>query len=228
MQKTIVVCGHGPGISNAVATKFGAEGFQVALAARSADKLKKAQGELEAQGINAVGFPTDLSDPQAARGLVQRVNDRLGAVTVLHWNAYTNAAGDVMAADAAELRQVFDISITSLVSVVQEAFGALKTAKGALLITNGGLGLYDPKIDEMAVQSNAMGLAIGNAAKHKLIGLLRQKLRSDDITVGEVVVVGLVKGTVWDTGNATIEPSTISERFWEMYSRRESKVVTVS
>jgi hypothetical protein len=43
-----------------------------------------------------------------------------------------------------------------------------------------------------------------------------------------VVVLGLVKGTVWDTGSATIEPRTIAGKFWEIYSQRESRVVTVS
>ncbi|HEX7670382.1 MAG TPA: hypothetical protein VF395_12390 [Polyangiaceae bacterium] len=38
MAKTIVVCGYGPGISSAVAEKFGAEGFSVALAARNASQ----------------------------------------------------------------------------------------------------------------------------------------------------------------------------------------------
>ena len=39
MSKTIVVVGFGPGISNAVAEKFGAEGFSVALVARSQERL---------------------------------------------------------------------------------------------------------------------------------------------------------------------------------------------
>ena len=39
MAKTMIVCGYGPGISNAVAQRFGAEGFSVALIGRSADKL---------------------------------------------------------------------------------------------------------------------------------------------------------------------------------------------
>jgi NADP-dependent 3-hydroxy acid dehydrogenase YdfG len=37
MTKTILIGGYGPGISNAVAERFGAEGFSVALAARNAD-----------------------------------------------------------------------------------------------------------------------------------------------------------------------------------------------
>ena len=125
----------------------------------------------------------------------------------IHWNAYSTAAGDVLTADAAALRTVFDVAVTSLVLTVQQVLSDLKAAKGAVLVTNGSLGLFDAKIDAMAVEWNSMGLAIANSAKHKLIGLLSEKLRADEITVGEIVVLGLVKGTVWDTGNATIEPS---------------------
>lgn len=228
MQKTIIVCGYGPGISDAVAQKFGGEGFHVALVARSADKLDQARSSLETRGVKASAFPADLSDPAAARDLVKRVTGQLGPVTAIHWNAYANAAGDVMAADAAALRTVFDVSVTSLVFTVQEALADLKSAKGAVLVTNGGFGLFDPQVDAMAVQSNTMGLAIANSAKHKLVGLLMDKLRGDEITVGEVVVLGLVKGTGWDTGNATIEPGAVADKFWEIYSRRQSKSVTVS
>jgi hypothetical protein len=58
--------------------------------------------------------------------------------------------------------------------------------------------------------------------------MLSEKLRADQITVGEIVVLGLVKGTVWDTGNATIDPGAIADKFWEIYSQRESRSVTVS
>ncbi|HWC98330.1 MAG TPA: SDR family NAD(P)-dependent oxidoreductase [Candidatus Sulfopaludibacter sp.] len=228
MKKTIVVCGFGTGISDAVANKFSAEGFQLALVARSADKLEKARSAFQARGVEAAVFPTDLADPNAAKDLVQRVKAQLGPITAIHWNAYTSSAGDVLTADAAALRAVYDLAVTSLVFTVREALADLKAAKGAVLVTNGGLGLFDPKIDAMAVQWNSMGVAIANAAKHKLVGLLSEKLRAHQITVGEVVVNGLVKGTSWDTGSATIEPETVAARFWEIYSTAESKVVMVS
>lgn len=223
-----MVCGHGPGISNAVANRFGREGFQVALVARSADKLDQARAALEARGVKAAAFPADLSDPNAGKGLVRRVTSQLGPLTAIHWNAYANTAGDVMTADAAALRTAFEVAVTHLVLTVQEAMADLKAEKGAVLVTNGGLGLFDPKIDAMAVQWGSMGLAIANAAKHKLMGLLTERLRADGITVGEVVVLGLVKGSAWDTGSATIDAQTIADQFWEIYSQRESRVVTVS
>jgi hypothetical protein len=123
---------------------------------------------------------------------------------------------------------VFDVSVTSLVITLQEAFVDLKAARGALLVTNGGWGLFDPQVDAAAVQWSSMGLAIGNAAKHKLIGLLTEKLRADEITVGEVVVLGTVKGTVWDTGSATIDPRMVADKFWDIYSNGKSRSVTVS
>ncbi len=210
-----------------MANKFGGEGFQVALVARNAERIEKARGAFQARGITAAAFTADLSDPEAAKGLVKRVKGELGPVTAIQWNAYSNAAGDALAADAAALRTVFDVSVTSLAWVVQEALADLKAAQGAVLVTNGNLGLFDPKIDAMAVQWNAMGLAIGNSAKHKLVALLREKLRAEGITVGEAVVLGLVKGTAWDTGNATVDPRAIAGEFWEMYSKRESKTVRV-
>ena len=88
--------------------------------------------------------------------------------------------------------------------------------------------MFDPKADAMAVEWNSMGLAMANAAKHKLVGLLTEKFRADEIVVGEVVVLGLVKGTAWDTGNATIEPGAVANKFWEIYSGRKSRVITVS
>ena len=227
MPKTILICGYGPGISDAVSNRFGGGGFQVALVARNADKLEQACASLGKRGIKAAAFPTDLSDPAAAKNLVKRVQDQVGPVDAVHWNAYATAAGDVLSADAAALRTVFDVSITSLVVIVQESLADLKTAKGALLVTNGGLGFFDPKADAMAVQWGAMGVAIGNSAKHKLVGLLTEKLRADGITVGEVVVTGIVKGTAWDTGNGNIEPGAVANRFWEIYSGKQSRIVTV-
>lgn len=81
-----------------------------------------------------------------------------------------------------------------------------------MLVTNGGFALFDSKIDAWVVQTGAMGVAIGTAAKHKLFGLLAERLHADEITVGEVMVMGHVRGTAWDPGNATIEPPPLPGR----------------
>jgi short-subunit dehydrogenase len=229
MAKTMIVCGYGTGISKAVAEKFGAEGFSIALAARSADRLAAGVKELQSKGIKAAAFPTDLGDPAAVKALVEGVRAALGPITVLQWTAYSGAAGDLLTADVTALHTTFDIAVTGLLTAVQSALPDLKKDKSsAVLVTNGGLGFFDPKVDAAAVQWNIMGLALANAAKHKLVGLLAEKLKGDGIYVGEVVVLGSVKGTGFDSGNATIEAKTVADKFWEIYGARTVVSVNVS
>jgi NADP-dependent 3-hydroxy acid dehydrogenase YdfG len=227
MAKTILICGHGPGISAAVAKKFGAAGFDVALVARSADKLQAAAAVLSKAGVRAAAFPTDMGDPAAVTALVAKVRQELGPVTVLHWNGYAAAAGDVTTAPIPEVRRVLDVGITGLVAAVQAALPDLRAQKNAaaVLITGGGFAFYEPAVDAAATNFGAMGLAITKAAQHKLAGLLAEKLGREGIYVGEVVVTGLVKGTAFDSGSATLEASAIADKFFEIYSARAPRNV---
>jgi len=221
MAKTIVVVGFGPGISTAVAEKFGSAGFSVALVARNAERLAAGVKALKAKGIEAAAFPADAGDPVAIRDAVAKAR-ALGPITVLQWNAYGGAAaGDLAVADPAQVRDIFAVAIVGLIAAVQEALVDLKKANdGAVLVTNGAFGEVNPQMDGFAVSAKAMGLAVANAAKHKLVGLLGQRLKDDGIFVGEVMVAGTVKGTAWDRGEASIVPRTVANKFWELYTGR--------
>lgn len=153
----------------------------------------------------------------------------LGPITALHWNAYSTAAGNLLEADAGDVRAALDVAVTSLLAVVREALPDLrKEQDAAVLVTHGGLALLDAKIDAMAVQYNAMGLAIANAAKHKLVRLLAQKLKPDNVYVGEVMVQGTIKGSAADQGNANLEGAKVADKFWEIYRARREPSVSVS
>jgi short-subunit dehydrogenase len=230
MKKTIVVCGYGVGISHAVARKFSSEGFQLALVARDANKLAGAVESFAASGVVARAFPCDLSESAAIAPLVASVRDALGPITVLHWNAHSSLAGDLTQADIADLYRNLSVGVLSLVSAVQLSLPDLRESKGssAILITGGGYALYEPQLDKLAAKFSSMGLAVTKAAQHKLTGVLHHKLKDEGIYVGEVTVLGLVKGTSHDRGNATIESSAVAERFWEIYSKREDVWASVS
>jgi short-subunit dehydrogenase len=221
MARTIIVAGYGPGISDAVAKKFGADGFRVALVARSRDKVEAAAKELAAGGVEAKGFACDLGDDAAVAKLVADVRDSLGPITVIHWNAYTGGAGDLTSSDVGELRRVLDVAVHGLVVMVQKALPDLRASKeSAVLVTGGGFAFYSEQVDGMAVNFSAMGLAVGKAAQHKLTGLLHLKLKAEGIYVGEVVVLGTVKGTAFDRGQANLDPADIAAKFHELYEGR--------
>lgn len=221
MTKTLIVAGFGPGISTAVAERFGKAGFQLALVARNADRLGAGVKSLEGKGMKAKAFPADLADPAQARAVVGKVRDAMGPVDAIAWVAYSLAAGDALAADVTETAKSLGLSTTSLLATVQAALPDLRERKGAVLVANGGLGLVDERTDAMIAQANLMGLSLANAAKHKLVGMLAPKLRGDGVYVGEVMVFDVVKGTAFDQqGIGTLDSSTVGEKFWDAYAAR--------
>ncbi len=220
-NKTILIGGYGPGISSAVARKFGGEGWQVALVGRTETRLEEGVRALAKDGITAKAFPCDLGDPKAVQQLIGRVRDGLGPITVIHWNAYAGLAGDLTSCDLDELRTVLDIGVVGAVAAVQAALPDLREQDGAaVLITGGGFAYYADEVDNVIAQYGAMGLGVAKAAQHKLTGVLHHKLAADGIYVGSIVVLGAVAGTAFDRGGDSLDPDEIGEAFWTLYSDR--------
>jgi len=229
MADTIVICGYGPAISDATARRFARAGFDVALVARSAEKVERAAQELSGSGVRARGFVCNLGDPAAVRALIGEVRASFGPITVLHWNAAAHGAGDLTTSDVGELRETFDVAVTGLVSAVQAALPDLRAASGraAVLVTGGGYAFYDPAMDSMAAKFGGMGLSVAKAAQHKLVGTLHAKLQPEGIFVGAVTVMGIVKGSAYDRGRGTIDASDVAERFFSQYLERSTAYARV-
>lgn len=227
MKKTLVICGVGPGISEAVAWKFGRDGFQIALAARTTTKIEALAAALGAEGIVARAFPTDLADAGQIVKLFADVESTLGPATVVHWNAYIGGAGDFLSATPDDLRSVFAIGALGIVTAAQAAVPRMAGQDNpAFLVTGGGLSSYDDNVDRMAIQWKAMGLAAAKAAQHKITRLLHFQLAERGIYVGEVTVTAVVKGTAFDAGHGTLEASTVADTFHKLY--RERSVISVA
>jgi NADP-dependent 3-hydroxy acid dehydrogenase YdfG len=69
MSKAIVIVGFGPGNATAIAEKFGAEGFSVGLIGRDKERLTAGAATLEARGITAAWFQSELisSNPRVRK-----------------------------------------------------------------------------------------------------------------------------------------------------------------
>jgi NAD(P)-dependent dehydrogenase (short-subunit alcohol dehydrogenase family) len=230
MARTILVAGYGPGISTAVAEKFGAEGFQIAVVGRSAEKLTAGVKALEAKGVKAAHFVADLGNPSAVRDVVGKVHAALGPISVIEWTAYTpgSVAGDLLSASVEDIDSLFNVGINGLLAAVRAALPDLKSERGAILVTNGGAGFIDDTMDGLCVQYGMMGLGVANAAKHKLVGMLAKKLAADGIYVGEIMVAGMVKGTSFDSGDGSaIDPKIIAAKYWQLYTARKDVRATV-
>jgi NAD(P)-dependent dehydrogenase (short-subunit alcohol dehydrogenase family) len=220
-MKLIAIVGYGPGTSASLAERFAKEGFSIALVGRDEDRLAAGVAALTARGVKAAAFTANADDPESIRTAIQNIRKQMGPIDVLQWNAYGGLdAGDLLTASPASVRAAFDATVIGLLAATAEALPDLKkSGSGALLISNGAFALVSDQMDEVAVKQNVMGLAIASAAKDKLAGLLAQRLKSEGVFVGEVMVYGTIKGTP-SGGNNSVDPVDIAEEYWRLYQAR--------
>ena len=86
-SRTALVTGASMGIGVYIARALAAEGMNLILAARSADKLEQVADDLRATGCRVLCIPTDLSDRGSLSELVERAEGEGGGVDVLVNNA---------------------------------------------------------------------------------------------------------------------------------------------
>jgi NAD(P)-dependent dehydrogenase (short-subunit alcohol dehydrogenase family) len=219
----LLVIGYGPGISQAVAARFAREGHGVALVARSRERADEAAAQLRAAGVAAAAYQADASDLASVRRAVASARQDLGPVSAVLWTAYrSGGVKDVLATAPENIERVFDIGVAGLLACVQEVLGDLKSSPGAsVLVANGALGEHTTEADSYAKMLDNDGVALENAAKSKLVGILAERLREFGIYVGEVTIAGSVAGTATEAPSA-IAPERIADQFWALTQTRDT------
>lgn len=87
-MSVVVVTGAGSGVGRAVAVRFAAEGWQVALIGRRVAALEETIALGPGTSSRMAAFPCDISDPDAVKAMGAAVHNRCGDVDVL-----VNSAG---------------------------------------------------------------------------------------------------------------------------------------
>src|SRR5579864_8870532 len=85
--RVALVTGGSRGLGRAFAISLAGAGARVAVAARSASQLDETVNLILANGGEAAAVPADVTDKDAVREMVRRVEDHLGPVNLLVNNA---------------------------------------------------------------------------------------------------------------------------------------------
>jgi len=92
-NKTAVVTGGASGMGFAMASVFAREGMNVVLADVEKGALREAVARIEAQGVDAVGVPTDVSSEAEMDHLGDVVRERFGVPEIVCLNAGVAGGG---------------------------------------------------------------------------------------------------------------------------------------
>ncbi len=130
--RVALVTGVGPGTGRAIVERYAAEGFQVAMLARNAERL----GEIAAATEGTRAYVCDVTDTDALQMTVSAVEADLGVPDVLVHNAVGGAFGDALSVDPAVFQRNFQINAMALLQLAQMVGPQMvERGSGAILCT---------------------------------------------------------------------------------------------
>lgn len=109
--QVVIITGAGRGIGKEIALMCGEAGAKVVVASRTAEQLEATVAEIVAKGSEALAVPTDVSDADACKALVDKTIETFGRVDVLVNNAATNYVANLVMAKEAKVRDLYDVNV---------------------------------------------------------------------------------------------------------------------
>ncbi len=134
MRRVALVTGASGGIGADLARVFARHGQDLALVARSKDKLEALADEIAATGRpRPLVLPVDLTDRDAIDEVAKLLSAADASVETLVNNAGYGLLGDVADLDAKDQLGIIDLNIRALVDLTARFAPQIKAAKGAIL-----------------------------------------------------------------------------------------------
>lgn len=177
--KVALVTAASRGIGLAVAKTLAAEGARVALVARDATALEQAASEIASSGGRAVPIQGDVSRPADIQRIAAETRRSLGDPSVLVANAGGPQAGPPTALKDEAWVTGFQLTLMSVVRLVQEVLPAMREEGWGRIVNITSLSVREP-ILRLTI-SNALRAGVTAYAK-----TLSQEVAADGVTVNNV------------------------------------------
>jgi len=182
---TLAIVGAGTGLGAAVARRFGAEGFDVAVISRRQDRVDALAADLAAAGFTARGYAASVRDPEALTGALEQAANDLGPIEVLQYSPVPQAEfmHAVLDTTVADLTGAVEFSIYGPLTAVRHVLPGMRTlGRGTVLFVNGGSGARpNPKV---------AGTSIAFAGEGAYAAMLHTAVAEENIHVGQLIIPG--------------------------------------
>ncbi len=182
MSKPVcVVIGVGPGNGTAIARKFAAQGYAVALCARTQTKLRALAEELP----DAAAFVYDVTDPEAATRVFAEIEQAMGPVSVVAYNAGSGAWGNIDEVAVNVFQLSWEVNTRGLLLAVKAVLPQMRKHGGGAIVITGATAALRGGLASTAFAS-------AKAAQRNLAQSLAKQLGPEKIHVGYIVLDGMV------------------------------------
>ena len=134
-RPVMLITGASTGIGAATARHAARDGFRVALAARSADRLEALSRELNQDG-DAIAVSTDVTDFAAQEALVARTLEAFGRLDVAFANAGFGATRGFLEETPEQWREMVLTNILGAAYTIRATLPALRESAGHMFLTS--------------------------------------------------------------------------------------------
>jgi NAD(P)-dependent dehydrogenase (short-subunit alcohol dehydrogenase family) len=213
-MRTLAIVGAGPGIGRAVGSRFGREGYRVALIARNEERLAQRVDELAGEGIDTAAFRADVIDRLAITSAVEAVVERWGPIDVLEYSPLPSDHSLSATETDAEAAQVtLDTCLLGAIHATSLVLPSmLERGDGALLFTQGASARFP-----LPFMSN-VGMAM--AGLRNWIYCLSEELQPKGIYVGTITIGAAVQRGADPANAILVEPDDVADRLWRQFQGR--------
>jgi NAD(P)-dependent dehydrogenase (short-subunit alcohol dehydrogenase family) len=200
---------------------FGAHGFDVALIARSKERLDELGGKLADHGITAAGFPADVTDRPALAAALGSAAGRFGGIGVLHYSS--PGAGSI---EAARSTGPLEVTVDNLQPQIESTcYGAITATSAvlpAMLAAGTGTLLYTTGGSSVTPAPVFVSAGMAGAALRKWVLTLNGTLADAGIYAGHIAIGAWIAGTPGAPAGAPLkDPDDIARLYWDLHSDRK-------
>lgn len=200
---------------------FGGHGFDVALIARSKERLGGLTERLAAEGITSAGFPADVTDRPALAAALDNAAGRFGGIDVLHYSAPAARSGEAVR-DTGALDVTVDNLRPQIESICYGAITATRAVLPAMLTAGTGTLLYTTGASSVTPTPVFASAGIAGAALRGWALRLNGALADKGIYAGHVAIGAWIAGTPGAPEGVSLkEPDDIAHLCWDLHTGRK-------
>lgn len=133
-DRVVIVTGASAGIGLATSLRLASAGAKLALAARSADKLRVLSDDFNRKGCDSILVPTDMRKRDDVYHLVEETSKCFGRVDVLINNAGQGMAGLVENAGIDDYLKLIELNVFGPVYAMQAVIPKMRLNGGGMIV----------------------------------------------------------------------------------------------